>query len=186
MIVKLDYYNPKKEEFKTQKESVLLNAREFCKGRKMILIAFENNLFPLPKQYPSENIDDWKEDEMDSTHIIPKETDELLPSDKHRKRKPKKERVLHKHDKRQEFKPEESDDLDDLDKTVTENGKIIVLKKYFGYDSLGDMQTDLYMTEGTPSNKIKADLIRDGLCSFKKDVLNNMTMDRLVLKSHLK
>ena len=45
----------------------------------MILIAFENNVFPLPKQYPSGNVDDWKEDEMDSTHIIPEKADELLP-----------------------------------------------------------------------------------------------------------
>ena len=38
---------------------------------------FENNAFPLPKQYPSENVDDWKEDEIDSTSIIPEKTDEL-------------------------------------------------------------------------------------------------------------
>ena len=38
----------------------------------MILSASENNVFLLAKQYPSENIGDWKEDEMDSTHIIPK------------------------------------------------------------------------------------------------------------------
>ena len=49
-ITRLEYYNPK-----TQKESVLPNVREFYKGRKMVLIAFENNVFPLPKQYPSEN-----------------------------------------------------------------------------------------------------------------------------------
>ena len=101
MIVKLDYYNPKQKKFKTQKESVLRIAKEFYKGRNMILIAFENNVhcpFPLPKQYPSGNIGYWKEDEIDSTHIIPEETDELLPSVKRRKRKTKKGRVLDKHD----------------------------------------------------------------------------------------
>ena len=80
----------------------------------------------------------------------------------------------------QESKPEESDDLDDLDKTITENDKIIdkkLFKKYFKHDSLGDMQKDLCMTEGTTSNKITADLIRDRLDSFKKDALN-MTMDK--------
>ena len=46
----------------------------------MILIAFENNVLPLPKQYPSENAGDWKEDEMDSTLIIPEKADELLQS----------------------------------------------------------------------------------------------------------
>ena len=53
----------------------------------MILIAFENGVFPLAKQYPSGNVNDWKEDEMDSTHIIPEKTDELLPLIKRRKKK---------------------------------------------------------------------------------------------------
>ena len=40
------------------------------------------------------------------------------------------------------------------------------------------MQKNLYITEGTPSNKIIVNSIRNGLDSFKKDVLN-MNMDRL-------
>ena len=40
------------------------------------------------------------------------------------------------------------------------------------------MQENLYMTGGTPSNKIIATSIRNGLDSFKKDALN-MTLDRL-------
>ena len=60
----------------------------------MILTAFENNVFPLPKQYPSENTSDWKEDEMHSTHIILEKTDELFPSVKCSRRKTGKERVL--------------------------------------------------------------------------------------------
>ena len=35
--------------------STLLNAKEFYKGRKMILFTFENGTFPFPKQYPSES-----------------------------------------------------------------------------------------------------------------------------------
>ena len=31
----------------------------------MILNAFKNNIFPLPKQYPS-GMDDWEEDDIDS------------------------------------------------------------------------------------------------------------------------
>ena len=99
MITKLDYYSPKKEKHKTQGEKTPHNAREFYKGRKMILIAFENDIFPLPTQYPSENIGDWKEDEMDSTHIIPEETDKLLPSVKCRRRKTEEQTVLDKYDK---------------------------------------------------------------------------------------
>ena len=68
MITRLEYYYPKKEEIKTHKKIALPNAIEFYKGRKTILIAFENNVFPMAKQYSSENIHDWKENEMDLTH----------------------------------------------------------------------------------------------------------------------
>ena len=80
----------KKEKFRIQKENTLHNAREFYKGRKIILIAFENNAFLVPKQYPSDNVDDWKEDGIDSTHIIPGKTDELLPLVMRRKKLKKK------------------------------------------------------------------------------------------------
>ena len=84
--------------------------------------------------------------------------------------------MLDKHDKIQESKPEEFDDLDDLHKTITENNKTTdkkLFKKYFKYDSLSDMQENLYMTEATPSNRIITNSIRNGLDSF------NMTMDEL-------
>ena len=60
MITRLDCYSPNKK-YKTQRESVLFNAREFDKRRIMIFITFENSAFPLAKQYPSGNVDDWKE-----------------------------------------------------------------------------------------------------------------------------
>ena len=52
----------------------------------MILIVFKNGAFPLTKQYQSGDIEDWKEDEMDSV-IIPEKTDDLLPSVKRKKKK---------------------------------------------------------------------------------------------------
>ena len=64
-IERLVDYNLNKEKNKTQREIVLSNAKEFYKGRKMILIAFKNGAFPLAKQYPSGNVEDWKEDELD-------------------------------------------------------------------------------------------------------------------------
>ena len=53
ILIKLDEYSPKKEKYKTLKISTLLNAREFHKGRKMIIDAFKNGIFPLTKQPPS-------------------------------------------------------------------------------------------------------------------------------------
>ena len=40
MIKRLDEYNTKREIFKAQRESTLLNAKDFYKGRTIILIAF--------------------------------------------------------------------------------------------------------------------------------------------------
>ena len=58
----------------------------------MIPIAFENDAFPLAKQYPVKDSDrGWREHELDSTYIIAEKTDELLPSVKHKEIKTKKE-----------------------------------------------------------------------------------------------
>ena len=42
-------HNPIKNVYKKEKTNVLLNTREFYKGRREILIVFEENIFPLPK-----------------------------------------------------------------------------------------------------------------------------------------
>ena len=56
-------YNPVKDKYKKQKTNVLLNANEFYIGRREILIAFEENMFPLPKPYVfGEN--EWKEKDI--------------------------------------------------------------------------------------------------------------------------
>ena len=49
LLIKLDEYSPKKGKQKTLKTSALLDGREFYKGRKMIIDAFINGIFPLPK-----------------------------------------------------------------------------------------------------------------------------------------
>ena len=56
-------YNPIKDVYKNKKVNTLLNAGEFYKGRREILIAFEENRFPLPKPYVfGEN--EWKEKDI--------------------------------------------------------------------------------------------------------------------------
>ena len=81
--------NPKKEKHKAQKTSTLLNAREFYKGRRMILNAFEIGIFPLPEQYPL-GMDDWEECGIDSSQYLPEEPDSLLLSSFQRKKRLKK------------------------------------------------------------------------------------------------
>ena len=74
-IRSLEKDNPHKGKYKTQKASTLLNAREFHKGRKIILSVFENGIFPLPKQYPL-GMHGWREDEMNSSEFLPEEDED--------------------------------------------------------------------------------------------------------------
>ena len=72
MLENFANYSPIKNMYKNQKRNILLNAREICKRRKEILIAFEENMFPLPKPYVfGEN--EWKEKDIPiNKKFIPK------------------------------------------------------------------------------------------------------------------
>ena len=50
---------------------LFLMQKAFYNGREIILEAFENDIFPLPKQYLW-GMEDWKEDDMDSSEYLPK------------------------------------------------------------------------------------------------------------------
>ena len=63
-------YNPNKNVYKNRKVNIILNEREFYKGRREILIAFEENMFPLPKPYVfGEN--EWKEKDLGNKKLMP-------------------------------------------------------------------------------------------------------------------
>ena len=49
MLENFTDYNPGKNVYKNKKSNILLNARKFYKARKEVIIAFEENMFPLPK-----------------------------------------------------------------------------------------------------------------------------------------
>ena len=63
-------YSPIKNVYKKQKTNILLNAREFYKGRREILIAFEENMFPLPKPYVFGK-NEWKEKNLGNEKLMP-------------------------------------------------------------------------------------------------------------------
>ena len=151
----------------TQKEKTLHNAREFYKVRKMSLIAFENNVFPLPKQYPSENIGDWKEDKMDSIRIISEETDELLPSVNRRKRKTEKEREL------KNIVKSKYDTFNDLDELLYKTREYLdsdLIKKHFDCSTLKEMLENLFDTRGTYKNGVRVSLIKYGLRDLRNEI----------------
>ena len=63
MLERFIDYNPIKNVYKNQKVNILLNAREFYKGRREILIAFEENMLPLLKPYVFGK-NEWKEKDL--------------------------------------------------------------------------------------------------------------------------
>ena len=64
-------YKPVKDTYKNKKTNVLLNAREFYKGRRKILIAFEENMFPLPQPYVFGK-NEWEEKYLGDEKYMPK------------------------------------------------------------------------------------------------------------------
>ena len=63
-------YNPVTSVYKNQRVNILSNAKEFYKGRKEILIAFGENMFPLPKPYVFGK-NEWKERDLGNKKFIP-------------------------------------------------------------------------------------------------------------------
>ena len=71
MLENFIHYNPVKNVYKNQKINILLNAKEFYKGRKEVIIAFEENIFPLPKPYVFGKTE-WKERYLGKKEFMPK------------------------------------------------------------------------------------------------------------------
>ena len=70
MLEKFIDYSQVKNVYKNQRNSIILNAMEFYKGRKEVLIAFEENMFPLPKPYVfSKN--QWKQRDLGQEEFMP-------------------------------------------------------------------------------------------------------------------
>ena len=63
MLESIIKYSLIKDMYQNKKANTLLNVKEFYKGRRDILFAFEENTFPLPKPYVfGEN--EWKEKDI--------------------------------------------------------------------------------------------------------------------------
>ena len=64
-------YNPVENVYKNQKKIFFLsNAKEFYKGQREILIAFEENMFPLPKPYVLGK-NEWKKKYLGNEKFAP-------------------------------------------------------------------------------------------------------------------
>ena len=70
-------YNPIKDVYKNQKTNILLNEREFYNGQKEVLIAFEENIFRLPKPYVFGK-NEWKEKDRGREEFLPKIIEKIV------------------------------------------------------------------------------------------------------------
>ena len=64
-------YNPVKDNYKNQRFIILPNIKEFYKGRREVLIGFEENIFLLPKPCVFGK-NEWKEKDFDREEFMPK------------------------------------------------------------------------------------------------------------------
>ena len=71
MLEKFIDCNPVKNVYKNQKSNILLNAKEFYKGRREVIIAFEENMFPEPKPYVFGK-NEWEERDLSREEFMPK------------------------------------------------------------------------------------------------------------------
>ena len=137
-------------------------------GREMIVNSFKNKIFPLYLR----KID--FEDENEDEKTTPTDMPDLRNSE------PLDLRTSESSDLRTSESSEEGtprDMSDTLHRKITDSDKIINkerFKKYFGYNSLSDMQKKLFTTEGTQTNEIIADLTKDDLDSLKKRLLERL------------
>ena len=147
----LQKYIRRNPDYVTERKNILKNAKNFYDGGEMIINAFNDKTFPLsPEEVLSEYVC-IDEDEDEKT--TPRDMPDLRISESSEERTPR-------------------DMSDILYRIITENDKIInkkSFKKYFGYNSLGDMQKELSTTKATPANETVADLIKDDLDKFKKE-----------------
>ena len=81
----LERYNPKKPDYKTAKDNLLLNARNLYEGRGVIINAFKDKIFPfgveepedLGKRPDDDESDDESYDETDNEFYTPRELETI-------------------------------------------------------------------------------------------------------------
>ena len=133
-------YNPVTSVYKNQRVNILPNAKEFYKGRKEILIAFGENMFPLPKPYVFGK-NEWKERDLGNKKFIPEilkkrfleKYDQILLSEKEKELLDRDlgykniDELVDAFDERNVLMNETDEELDELFHEIT--SKLTVLKK---------------------------------------------------------
>ena len=124
-------YRPKNPKCTKSRESLLINAKKSYGGRKMIIDAFRDKVFPLnnPNDFPHY----VSEEDMSRRNESPSHSEDISP---------KNESPSHSEDK--------------FNKIIIENDKTInkaLFREYLKFQSLPDMQKSLSKTQNTQENK---------------------------------
>ena len=102
---------------------------------------------------------------MDSSHILPEESRFLLPS----------------YQRKEKIKNRPKNIADELNKLVVQKDKIInkeLFKMYFGFQSLIDIQGELYKTKNTDKNKELVKVIKNRLVELENEA-EEMSKDEI-------
>ena len=76
---RLNVYRSQRKDKNQSKKETLDNAHKFFKGREMIINAFENGIFPLPKEPQNEKWSDQEDLKSDNEFYTPKKTPRDMP-----------------------------------------------------------------------------------------------------------
>ena len=125
----------------------------------MITDAFENGIFPLPKQPPS-GLRNWEDYETDLLQPSPRESHALSSS--------------------VQCEEKAKNIASELNRQIAEKNKIInkeLLKKYFRFQNLISMQKEMCKTKNACRNNKLVNVIKTGLKDLKKKDIEEMSND---------
>ena len=140
-IKKLEKYSPRISERNDLQKIVLDNRQKLFEGRDMIIEAFRKYIFRFFEKTENSESDSEFDSEFDSESELERKSGESIGE-------------------RLRLRKQEHNELNEL---IAENDRIIdkdLFKRYFGYDSLSDMQADLYKAKNISSNETKTVLKR--------------------------
>ena len=141
LIDKLEKYKPLKPDYNKRRDNLLINATRFYDGRKIIVNAFRNKIFPIvPSDFASDGDVGLRTDSPSSSPTL----SSSFSSD-----------------------PDIFDKfIKEMDDVLDSN----IIRKYFYYDSMSDLLKTLNTSRGKILHKTQINAIKNGQEDLKNDI----------------